>query len=204
MSDTLRDRQRKVARDAILSALTDYVSERGRLDFSIAEIAERAGVSPRTVYNYFPTRNDLLEAVADWADEAMAERGSTILPPSLDEVPDVIGPNFAIFEEMSGVATALARLDTAVSRTRARERRTEAFVAAVKEAFPDMPPRQTRALGALLRQLVSVKAWYLLTYEHGLETKEASTIVSWAVEQIVGALRNGNFPSIDGDAEQTA
>ena len=204
MINTLRERQRKVARDAILTALTDYVSEQGRIDFSVAEIAKRAGVSTRTLYNYFPTRNDLVEAVADWTDEAMAERGSTILPPSLDEVPDVIGPNFAIFEEMSNIATAFARLDTGVSNTRARARRTDAFAEMVREAFPDMAPRQSHALGALLRQLASVKAWYLLTHEHDLDTAEAGAVVSWAVEQLVRALRNGDFPSMPSDVEETS
>ena len=202
MADSLRDRQRKVARDSILTALTDYVSEQRRIDFSVVEIAKRAGLSTRTLYNYFPTRNDLVEAVADWTDEAMEERGSTLLPPPLDQVSSVIGPNFAVFEQMSSISTAFARLDTAVSSTRSRERRTEAFVAIVKEAFPDLTPRQSHAVGALLRQLASVKAWYLLTEEHGLNTPEASAVASWAVEQLVRSLRSGNFPAIERDAQQ--
>lgn len=79
-----------------------------------------------------------------------------------------------------------------------------AVVPMVVEAFPDLQPRQTRALGALLCQMASVKAWYLLTHEHDLETPEASAIASCAVEQLVRALRNGNFPSMGRDAEQTS
>ena len=70
--------------------------------------------------------------------------------------------------------------------------------------IPEPATLSLLALGALLRQLAGVKAWYLLTHEHDLDTAEASAIVGWAIEQFVRALRDGNFPSMERDAEQTS
>lgn len=196
MAESLRDRQRQVARESILEALAAHISERGSIEFTVAEIADRSGVSTRTVYNYFPNRQDLIEAASEWVNEAMAARGGTMLPPSLATVSAVIAPNFAIFEEMSTVSEAFARLDTVRSNTGPRERRTEAFRQMVADAHPELSPRQVISIGSLLRQLVSVRSWYLLTREHGLTTDEAGEVVAWSVSAVVASLDAGCVPEI--------
>lgn len=196
MADSLRNRQREVARQSILEALTAHISEHGSVEFTVTEIADRAGVSARTVYNYFPNRHDLVEAASEWVNEAMAARGGTMLPASLVDLSEVVAPNFLMFEEMSTVAEAFARLDTVGSNTTPRQQRTEAFRQIVADAQPELSPRQVIAIGSLLRQLGSVRAWYLLTREHGLTADEAGEIVAWSFRAIIAALDTGNFPEI--------
>jgi len=60
----LRERQRARIREDIRDAAFALLSERGD-DVSVGDIAERAGVSERTFYRYFPTRED---ALLDWID----------------------------------------------------------------------------------------------------------------------------------------
>src|SRR5260370_41758245 len=55
-SDALRNRDRLVA------AARELFAERG-VDVAMADIARHAGVSNGTLYNRFPTREDLIEAV---------------------------------------------------------------------------------------------------------------------------------------------
>ena len=59
----LREKQASETRAAIVAALAEQVLDHGMVDFSIPRLAERAGVSVRTVYRYFPNREDLLNAV---------------------------------------------------------------------------------------------------------------------------------------------
>lgn len=197
MTETLRTRQKRMARETILEALAEHVSESGSLDFSVAEVADRAGVSHRTVYNYFGDRQGLIDALSDWADAAMTERGNLVAPLSLSDVPAAIGPNFETFEDMQGVAEAFARIDTAESPGRAHVRRTETFAGSVGAQFPDLSKRERRAVAALVRQIVSVKQWYFLTREHGLTTSEAAEVSSWAVRLQIEALSRGDTPFIE-------
>ena len=51
-------------RDGILDAARRLVAKRHPSALSVAEIAAEAGVSHRTVYRYFPTKEELISAVA--------------------------------------------------------------------------------------------------------------------------------------------
>jgi AcrR family transcriptional regulator len=62
-ADALRNRQQ------LMTAAADLFAERG-VDVPLDEIARRAGVSIGTLYNHFPNRGALLDAVLpDWAAE---------------------------------------------------------------------------------------------------------------------------------------
>ncbi|MFE3718745.1 TetR/AcrR family transcriptional regulator [Streptomyces cyaneofuscatus] len=60
--DSLRERSKARRRDAILTAAYELFAERGFDATSIADIAEAAEVSPRTVTLYFPTKLELAMA----------------------------------------------------------------------------------------------------------------------------------------------
>jgi len=59
----MKDRLRETASDAILDAAEEVAVERGIDAASIAAIAERAGVAVGTLYNYFPDRDGILQAL---------------------------------------------------------------------------------------------------------------------------------------------
>jgi AcrR family transcriptional regulator len=56
----LRERKRRRTRQQLTDTATEMFLERGFDAVSIAEIAEACGVSPKTVYNYFPTKESLI------------------------------------------------------------------------------------------------------------------------------------------------
>jgi AcrR family transcriptional regulator len=67
----LRERKKLAMRQAILDAAYDLFAERGFAATTIDDIAERVGVSPRTIFRYFPTKEALLFAGADVMIEAL-------------------------------------------------------------------------------------------------------------------------------------
>jgi AcrR family transcriptional regulator len=65
-------------RERVLNAAHDVFAEHG-LEAQVDEIAQRAGLGVGTVYRHFPTKEDLLEALADRKFEWMAERARAAL-----------------------------------------------------------------------------------------------------------------------------
>ena len=66
----LRDRKRRQTRAAIAQAAMGLFVQRGFDQVSVAQIAAAAGVSQKTVYNYFPAKADMF---FDEASDILAE-----------------------------------------------------------------------------------------------------------------------------------
>ena len=65
----LRDRQKDETRDRIRAAVLDLLETEMPATIPVPAVAERAGVSLRTVYRYFPTTTDLIQSSTDRQDE---------------------------------------------------------------------------------------------------------------------------------------
>ncbi|MGZ4312637.1 MAG: TetR/AcrR family transcriptional regulator [Solirubrobacteraceae bacterium] len=68
----LRERKRRVTRQLISDAATAMFATRGFDNVKVSEVADRVGLSEKTVYNYFPTKESLVLDTADEAVERMA------------------------------------------------------------------------------------------------------------------------------------
>ena len=68
----LRERKRRLTRQRISDVATTLFSARGFDHVTVAEIAEIVGVSEKTIYNYFPTKESLILDEADAAVERFA------------------------------------------------------------------------------------------------------------------------------------
>jgi len=70
----LRERKKKQTREALARAGMELFVERGYDATTLAEIAEAAGVSTRTIFAYFPSKEDILFAGFQTMREALALR----------------------------------------------------------------------------------------------------------------------------------
>ncbi|MCI3273142.1 TetR/AcrR family transcriptional regulator [Streptomyces cylindrosporus] len=69
MAEGLRERKKRETRQRISDIATGLFLEHGFVTVTIADVAEAADVSVNTVYNYFPTKEDLfLDRTADVVD----------------------------------------------------------------------------------------------------------------------------------------
>ncbi|GAB4362685.1 MAG: TetR/AcrR family transcriptional regulator [Oricola sp.] len=90
---SLRERQKNNRRRSILQAARDHFSSKGFDATTIEMIAELAGVSGVTIYNYYGTKTGLLLALVAESDTLLTERIDAIL----SNPPDDIVEAFALF-----------------------------------------------------------------------------------------------------------
>jgi AcrR family transcriptional regulator len=80
----LRERKKVATRLALHAAALQLVAERGLEHVSVDDIATRADVSPRTFFNYFPTKDD---AVLGLDPEAAQRQVAALLARPAGEAP---------------------------------------------------------------------------------------------------------------------
>jgi AcrR family transcriptional regulator len=74
----LRERKKRETREALTRAALELFAERGYDETTLADIADAAGVSTRTIFAYFPGKEDILfcslQAMRDTLVRALTER----------------------------------------------------------------------------------------------------------------------------------
>jgi AcrR family transcriptional regulator len=80
-------------REQMLHAALEVISERGYADTRIADVAERAGVSPALVIYYFKTKDQLLTEAIRYLDNiwyADGQRRMTELPTAAERIEEIV------------------------------------------------------------------------------------------------------------------
>jgi AcrR family transcriptional regulator len=161
-------------------------------ELTFRAVAERAGVSERTVYRNFPTERQLHDAImARLEDEA----GISYEDVGLDNLADVTARVFASLRRFAIKDTmgtphgpAFAGADT---------RRHEALERAVTTRAPELPDVQRRALAGLLDILWSPPTYARLIGAWNLEDPEAVGAVQWLIAKVIAAVESNEPPTIN-------
>jgi AcrR family transcriptional regulator len=105
----LRERKRAATRAAITAAARALTAERGLNGYTVEEVCERAGISRRTFFNYFPTKEDAIigHADDDIPTDVIAEfiEGGASSPPggiSPTLFQDLVRLSLRLSEDMAG------------------------------------------------------------------------------------------------------
>src|SRR5579862_9596300 len=186
---SIRDRQRAVTRDFIREAAVEVASETGFAAMTIDKVAERAGVSPSTVYRYFADREDLLGAVMAWASE------QTRMPrvSSVDDIARVqeqfiadLDANRALFR-----AIVVSRVGQESTWT-GRLQRLDFWRELLEEVTDQLDPEEARLGKAAIVYLTGGLAWLTMADESGLDGTQAGNAAGWAIRTLIADLRARN------------
>ncbi|TCP48636.1 TetR family transcriptional regulator [Tamaricihabitans halophyticus] len=194
----LRERRKSRTRAALLHAAVELFERQGYAETTVAQVAEAAGVSTKTLFNYVSGKEDLifagrLDRIAD-ADELLSEFAASGAGPAqalrmlLDRIVARVG------DEPAGMALNIAqtRLITEVPELRSRalllmqevQRKTGATLHA---AYPDKFDALTAAaaVGSLFGAIQSA---VLVVLDRGGSAEEVMDVIRLAGEQAAAGL----------------
>lgn len=200
-SETLRDHQKRIARERILDAAAEAILANGLSDLSVPAVAEAAGVSLRTVYNYFETKDALIDGIGALAEERLDQAGAIDVVEDLDDLGEAIKTNWPLFASLGtlGDAWSIVRVTRALARgTSAVPNLNTGLDAAIRRALaaeltPPLDEDQVEAVFLLLRGILSSDAFYRMR-QSGVGPDESAATTAWALRVLLTALRNDDRP----------
>ncbi len=196
-SSRLREEAKQATRERIIDALVRVVIEDGVHAFSVATVAARAGVSHRTVYRHFASREELLEGLAASVDTAGPSdpAGTQRRPakPILGEASLQVGALIRGLEQLRDRASAEFVIGVALRHnTRGKRERWGHLQAQVRERFPALSPGEQLAGAAAVRALLSSNTWFHLCVQLGVPADPAVQGVSRALDLVLEDLARRN------------
>ena len=186
---TLRDRQKEVTRDLILGAVAKLMERVDLRDLTFTDLAAEAGVSERTVYRHFPTKEELLEVFWTRMQERLSARRQTAAtgPEQLWEAPLTAFPYLDRHEAL--IRGVIAAPEAAAARNKLREARARQVRASVLEAIGPMDEPALTHLSAVVQLLNAPVAWAAFKDDYGLTGAQAGQAASAAIKTLIDAAR---------------
>jgi AcrR family transcriptional regulator len=185
-----RERQRRRTRKAILDAAVELL-RRGESP-TVAQIAEAADVSRRTVYLYFPTLEHLLaDAALDAARGDVEPRFEPSGDPA-DRVEALVRAVQQGFAETEQLGRTIIRLTVGAPRTstpgaapRRGYRRVEWIERALEPLRDTVPAERFERLVSALTLLIGWESMIVLEDIRGLSPAEAEEVCVWAARTLL-------------------
>jgi AcrR family transcriptional regulator len=188
-SASLRDQQAAVARERILRGVAELLERDGSDELTMPQVAEVSGVSLRTLYRYFPTREALLDAAGRWIGGELRQG----YPATLDDVADSFERACGEFDERPGLVRAMAMSEVGrAARSSRRRERLEAIRQLLEGEVGALPHRELRQAEAVLAYLHNMLAYTTLREEQGMAGTEIGEALGWAIRTLVADLRRRN------------
>jgi AcrR family transcriptional regulator len=178
---TLSERLADHTRSLILAAAIEHLHESSVTDLTVRALAARAGISERTVFRYFATRDQLLDAVA--ADIA----GHLDLPPSPKTIDDVLAfPErlYRRFEAKPTLSRAALHPDL-VARMRSSHwrQRWMAVQALIDTHAPQHGETERKIAATNIAYFLSASTWHYYRHQFGFSLRDTIACARTAVQQ---------------------
>lgn len=181
----LREQQARDTREAILRALVEQIGHSRPGEFALSEVAARAGVSIRTVYRHFGSREQALRAI----DAYVAERHFPAIPADPAGLAGWVPELFAAFDANAPWVEAMLRVGSEADLRRAgKPRRVTALRRALAPALVGVDPVTAESAVAVVKHLLSAEAWRTLREDFGMDGVRAGGAVGWALQALLAEL----------------
>jgi AcrR family transcriptional regulator len=178
-TNSLREEQAAQTRSRILEATVALLAESGEGDVAMPEVAARAGVSLRTVYRNFPTRDALLDGVAEWITAQFAARMS-VFPTTADGYEALIAQLPLVFELEPLYRALFASAPGRAAHARSNVDRGQMIQRAFASELQGMGAVQRRRFAAVMHLVGSSNGALFLKDYAGLSPRDIVRAMGWA------------------------
>ena len=191
-SSEVRESAKDETRQGIIQAVIALILHEGVHAFTMQNVADKAGISLRTVYRHFESREQLLEGLSDHVDQAVDALGIRA-PTTIAEGEAIIRPLFSKFGVIQDAlrASVIASIATRHAAKGYRQRRA-ILLDMLAVALPKLSADEIKEAGAIVGMLSGSRAWYLMTSELGLDSEQAGRAADWALRTLLADLRKRN------------
>jgi AcrR family transcriptional regulator len=184
---SLQDARAAVVRERVLEGVADLLAAGDDLTF--AKVAAAADVPERTVYRHFPTRQDLLTAVFESANERIGFAGGE--PPSDGAATiELVRRAFPAFDEMAPIIHELLISPEGLpARLSDNDRRRRSALAVVRRDAPGLDRTSARRVAAAVQLLTAAAAWQTLRDYWDMDGAEAAETSALAIALVLEGAR---------------
>jgi len=182
-----------MTRDRILDAALELMTA-GEQALTIAAVAVAAGVTDRTVYRHFETREMLLDAVWPRMQQRVKSKGFPRTAEALIQTPRDLFPQFDAQRNL--VLASVYSGSGREVRLKSNAERQAAMLACIDDALPGLPETTRRRRAAIAQLIDSAYAWAVMKDFWGFDGVEAGEAAAEAIAILLGR------QSPDGDDAQ--
>lgn len=178
-STTLREAHKALTRTRIVDAALALMEAGDEGALTLAHVAETAGVTERTLYRHFETREALIASVWARVNESLADVAHADTPEELVAQPRRV---FAVFDEKPELIRAIVHTRQGRDlRLASNTKRRARFRKVVRTARPDLEEPEVTRLAAVIQLLDSAYAWAAMREYWDLDGASAGEAVSDAI-----------------------
>ena len=197
-SSPLRQEQTERTRTKILDGLIQALTHTGLAQLSMPIVAREAGVSVPTVYRYFRTKQELLDALGGYLLQKINVQPSTRSPQSPQELETMVKTLFVTYEGLDEVTRA------AITSEASFELRKEVLstrLAMIEQALAPVMDHFDVQEQIYLRNIVTILCSTAMARDFhnylGLSGAEAAETVAWTIRMLINSHMN------DGERTET-
>jgi len=189
----LRERKKRQTREALTRAALALFAERGYDETTLADIADAAGVSTRTIFAYFPSKEDILFCDVPEIQERFARalehraEGATALDALRDSIAESLdfGPNELLRKRIVADDETLRRIERARIDAPFQQLMVEAIAKDLGAGRDDIRPQMVAA--ALTAAFSALRDRDLAAPSESFSSEQAMAVV----DDVIGFVRGG-------------
>ena len=186
-SSTLAEKHTDFTRELIVRASINLLEQQSVGELTARGVAMVAGISERTIFRYFATRAELLNAVA----AAVIKEMKTPPPPkNIEELLQAPAILFSAFEAKARLTKAAlhTELFDRIRETSAQDRWI-AVQRLIDELAPHLPKRRRKVIATNIRYFLSATSWHYYRFYFGFTIKETIECAETAIQQALASCR---------------
>lgn len=191
---SLAVKRAEVTRNAIRTAVADLLEHEHPATISVPDVARRSGISVRTIYRYFPTKQALIDDVATAVFDRVSELGEPPDGVTRDPgrwVPALWG-EFA--RDISSIRAQHASPAGAELRARRLRKSRDVLMAQLRSEHPEAADEDLTKFADVIIAVTSSRMFLELHDRMGWPVDEAIDISMWIVRALQHQFRAGGTP----------